>query len=354
MHVLHMDLGQEMRGGQRQVYYLARGLAKEGIVSPSVACIKNSPLHDALEAAGIPVIPFNGLREWNPFVFFRAVMANKKEHFSIIHTHDARAASLGALLHSSFMKNAKLVHTRRTVLPMGRGWSKKKYLQADTMVCVSHGVAAAMYGSGMPAEKLTVIPSSIEPAQYTPKVERNDGRFIFGMVGALTPEKGHALFLDALGLLHARKELPPWEARFAGSGPLLPQLLKKAEELGILRYLSFLGWQESNKVLPQCDVLVVPSTEREASSGAIREGWVVGLPVVCSNLPGNMELIKDEENGLSFTNLSAESLAGQLLRILREPETTARLTEGGRRSLEPFLVHTMVRKYTELYTKLLA
>lgn len=353
MHVLHMDLGREMRGGQRQVYYLARGLAEEGIVRPSVACVKNSPLHDALEAAGIPVIALNGRREWNPFVFFRAVMADKNERFSIIHTHDARAASLGALLRRSFMSGAKLAHTRRTVLPMRRGWSRKKYLLADAVACVSRGVAAAMRDSGMPEEKLVVIPSAIDPQRYTSKVERNDGRFVFGMVGALTPEKGHSLFLDALGLLHSLNALPPWEARFAGSGPLLHDLLKKGEELGIIEHLSFLGWQESSRVLPQCDVLVVPSTEREASSGAIREGWVVGLPVVCSDLPGNTELVKDGENGLVFANLSAESLAGQLLKILREPEIVTRLTESGRRSLEPFLVSSMIRGYTELYTRLL-
>lgn len=354
MRVLHMDLGREMRGGQRQVYYLVRGLAEEGFVAPTVACVKDSPLHDALVDVGIPVVALNGLKEWNPFVFFRAAQANKSGHFEVIHTHDARAASLGALLRGSCMKGAKLVHTRRTILPMRRGWSRKKYLNAEAVVCVSHGVAAAMRDSGMPEEKLLVIPSAIDPKRYTSKVERNDGRIVFGMVGALTPEKGHALFLEALGLLHALNALPPWEARFAGSGPLLPQLLKKGEDLGILEHLSFLGWQESCNVLPQCDVLVVPSIEREASSGAIREGWVVGLPVVCSDLPGNTELIKDGENGLVFANLSAESLAGKLLKILHEPEIVMHLVAGGRSSLEPFLVSSMIRGYTELYTRLLA
>ena len=60
------------------------------------------------------------------------------------------------------------------------------------------------------------------------------------------------------------------------------------------------------------------------------------------------------KNGLVFANLSAESLAGQLLRILHEPETAARLAAGGRHSLEPFLVGAMVRSYTELYARLLA
>jgi len=30
MNVLHLDLGREWRGGQRQVVYLARALAREG------------------------------------------------------------------------------------------------------------------------------------------------------------------------------------------------------------------------------------------------------------------------------------------------------------------------------------
>lgn len=51
-------------------------------------------------------------------------------------------------------------------------------------------------------------------------------------------------------------------------------------------------------MLPDCDALVVPSVDGEGSSGAIKEGWVTGVPVICSALASNQELVRGDENGL--------------------------------------------------------
>lgn len=351
-HIIHIDLGREMRGGQRQVLYLARGLAARGNLETSVVCLRGSPLEAALQSEGIAAVGVSGRNELNPFVFFRALRAARGAWLPILHTHEAKAASLGALLRRSVLTRAKLVHTRRTVLPVGRMWSAKKYRDADAVACVSRGVARMMEEAGVARERLLVIPSAIDPALYSPRRERGDGRLVFGMIGALTPEKGHLLFLEALGLLQSLKALPPWEARFVGAGPLLETLLNRGEELGIRRHLSFLGAQEGRAILPQCDMLVVPSTEREASSGVIREGWATGLPVVCSDLPGNTEMVRDGVNGLVFDRHSAESLAGQVLRLLREPALGEELAANGRASLPPYLVSTMVESYSLLYRRL--
>ena len=61
-HVIHIDLGREMRGGQRQVVYLARGLAERGVAT-SVICLARSPLEEALKKAAIPTVGLYGRSE---------------------------------------------------------------------------------------------------------------------------------------------------------------------------------------------------------------------------------------------------------------------------------------------------
>ncbi|MFR0873873.1 MAG: hypothetical protein ACLSHC_03920 [Bilophila wadsworthia] len=48
MRVLLLDLGLELRGGQRQVYYLARALVRTPDMEPLVACPRTGKLAELL------------------------------------------------------------------------------------------------------------------------------------------------------------------------------------------------------------------------------------------------------------------------------------------------------------------
>lgn len=50
MHVLLLDLGLELRGGQRQVYYLARALAETRTITALTACPADGALAAFLSA----------------------------------------------------------------------------------------------------------------------------------------------------------------------------------------------------------------------------------------------------------------------------------------------------------------
>ena len=54
MKILLLDLGKIMRGGQRQVFYLARHLVRTPGFTPLVAVPRNAPLIALLEEADLP------------------------------------------------------------------------------------------------------------------------------------------------------------------------------------------------------------------------------------------------------------------------------------------------------------
>lgn len=351
MHILLLDLGREMRGGQRQVLYLARALQRDAGFTPLVACPAGAPLLAAAQAEGIATLPLPGRRVWNPLVLFTALRAMKLHGTAVIHTHDARSAALGDVLCRMGGSHLRLVHSRRVSYPLGGSLRRGKYARAHAIACVSAEIADTVAAAGIPREKLHVIHSGIDPTLYAPKRPRTDGRIVFGMVGALTPQKGHSVLLAAMAALQGAlgAGLPPWEVRVAGSGPLFDAILAEAKTLGVAERLALLGWQDSKVILPHCDVLVVPSVDGEGSSGTIKEGWVVGLPVVASDLASNLELVRDGVNGLVFPSGNGMELAACMARVVRDQVLHDRIVAGGTASVATVTDARMAHAYKQLY-----
>lgn len=351
MRVLLLDLGLELRGGQRQVHYLARALDRTPGIEAVTACPAGGKLADALRSAGLPVAALPGRSPANPRLY--AWLGRRLRDFpvDIVHTHDANAATMGAIwkvLHGG----AKLVHSRRVSYPLRPGLRSWKYRMADAVVGVSREIAEGLIRAGIPASRVSAIHSGIDPSRYRRREARADGPFLFQSIGAFTAQKGYSVFVRAMAELRGRP-LPPWRVRIVGDGPLLPSVRDEAGRLGVESLLDLPGRRDSVEMLPSCDAVVVPSVDGEGSSGAIKEGWATGVPVVCSDLTSNRELVRDGENGLLAVAGDPVSLADALERCLRDEELRRRLVEGGDRTLPEFTDQRMADQYIALYRKLM-
>lgn len=356
MDVLLLDLGLELRGGQRQVYYLARALARspewQNDFSPLVVCPKGSALAKLLAEEELPFLALPGRSPANPLLLFvleRALRRCMANGVPIIHTHDAHAATVGAFFKTLHGNRLKLIHSRRVSYPLRSGMRLRKYLRADAVAGVSEEISKGMQEAGLFAEKIHTVHSGIDPERYLPRKKRHDGRFVFLSVGAFTPQKGYTILIQAMSVLREMEDLPPWEVRIVGDGPLFQSILEEAQELNVHPRLALLGRQDSRMVLPSCDALIVPSMDGEGSSGAIKEGWVTGVPVICSALPSNMELVKDKSNGLATPVGNPLALAAAMARCMNEPALCLRLATNGAKSVLAYTDKHMTRSYAEIY-----
>jgi len=340
--VTHLDLGCEYRGGQRQVIYLAAEQLKAGM-DVRVAAPGGAPILDAAVGQGLRTMPLPRSRDFHP-ANLAALLTHLPPSPHILHTHDARSASLGALARLC-RRTLALVHTRRVSYSLGQGWSRWKYRLGDLVVCVSREVEEAVRLVGV--SRTRVIPSTIVLARYSARGPGNGGRV--GVIGALSPQKGHAQFFQTLSLL---ADVP--EVWIVGSGALEADLKRQAGMLGLSDRIVWKGQVESSLVLPSLDVLVVPSAHGEGSSGVVKEGWAAGVPVICSDLPANLELVRDEVNGLVFANGDPSSLARQLMRLLDNPALGAALAAAGRQDAGACDAAGMHAAYLEAYASVLA
>jgi glycosyltransferase involved in cell wall biosynthesis len=163
--------------------------------------------------------------------------------------------------------------------------------------------------------------------------------------------KNHRILLEVVARLRDRWH--NFEVVFVGDGPLRAELERHAEKLGIRRCVQFLGDRHDiPAILASLDVTVLPSAS-ESLSNAILESMAAGVPVVASNVGGNVELLS-QDRGILVAPDDVPALENAL-RQISESEAL-RVTLGrnaGRFVQENFTLERMRHKYEELYAEML-
>ena len=92
----------------------------------------------------------------------------------------------------------------------------------------------------------------------------------------------------------------------------------------------------------------------EGQSNAILEGMANGLPVVATDIPGNRELVVDQETGFLVAVGDRAGFARWTQRLLQDRPLADRLGRAGQQRVRAeFSVDQMVQRHTELYEELL-
>jgi glycosyltransferase involved in cell wall biosynthesis len=203
-------------------------------------------------------------------------------------------------------KTAFLFGTDTTTLASrdGRGWKTtfkrilwpRLFRLADQVIVPSSGSRDLMLSLGLPAERVTLTPYSVDndwwirqSAQVDRLVVRagwgassNDAVILF--CAKLQPWKRPFDLLRAFAKANLSKAL----LVFAGEGPLRPQLESEAATLGIsprIRFLGFVNQSQLPAVYTSADLMVLPS-DYEPFAVVVNEAMCCGCPVVASDHVG--------------------------------------------------------------------
>ncbi|MBY0505758.1 MAG: glycosyltransferase family 4 protein [Bryobacteraceae bacterium] len=171
---------------------------------------------------------------------------------------------------------------------------------------------------------------------------------ILGSVGRLATQKGFEYMIDALPEILA--EHPRVRLVLSGEGELEAALRTRAAERGVGAKVTFLGFRrEVPALLAAFDVFVHPSLW-EGLSISLMEAMVAGCPIVCSRIPGNVEMIRHGETGLFSEPAMPASIAAQLCDLLADRERATDLGLAARHEgIERFSVERMVDENIAAY-----
>lgn len=226
----------------------------------------------------------------------------------------------------------------------------------DTVVCNSRAAANRLVDRGLAECKITVIWNGLPDqafAETVPALPEIPGSLRVGMIARMnTRAKNHSIFLRAAAKL--RCEFPQTEFVIAGDGPLRPGLEAEAAQLGLGNRVRFLGdRRDISAILRSLDLSVLPSAS-ESLSNVILESMAAGVPVVASDVGGNVELVS-EERGILFPMGDEVGLSASLARLLRDADLRRQMGWNCRQfTRENFTLERMRNGHEELYTRLLA
>lgn len=117
--------------------------------------------------------------------------------------------------------------------------------------------------------------------------------YLLFSVGELNHNKNHSIIIKAM----AQTRNPMLHYCIAGRGDLELELKELASKLGVSKQVHFLGFRSDVAELYKCaDIFCFPSY-REGLSVSLMEAMSSGLPVICSDIRGNIDLIEQNQGG---------------------------------------------------------
>jgi len=191
-----------------------------------------------------------------------------------------------------------------------------------------------------------VIPNGVDLAAL-PAHQPSDGvpRLVFA--GRFVETKNPEHLVRALSQLQAL----PWMCAMLGDGPLLESVHQTVAGSGLSGRISLPGWVTPEQVLSQfarSDVLVLPSSSEGLSVVGV-QALGMGLAMVLSDAGGNLELVRDGENGFLFPVGDVDALADRLKKLLKNPSVLQSAQEKSRAMAKKFDLPTIIDQYEALF-----
>ncbi|MCO4317984.1 glycosyltransferase family 4 protein [Phyllobacterium sp. 21LDTY02-6] len=219
-------------------------------------------------------------------------------------------------------------------IPPARFLKRERFIRnmlelADAFVAPSEFLARRYMEWGIGADRLHVIENGLAiqpvapPRELTGPTPRRN-RFAF--FGQVTPFKGVDVLIDAV----SRVPEDVWgeDTRlmiFGGNLEKQPAEFREriekliAEAGSRVRFHGAYQNGEIPRLMQSVDWVVMPSIWWENSPIVIQEGLHHRRPIICSNIGGMAEKVRDGQDGLHFRAGSAEDLADRFTEVLRDP-----------------------------------
>jgi glycosyltransferase involved in cell wall biosynthesis len=289
------------------------------------------------------------LRTWRPDVIHA--------HFAV--PAGAAAFALSWLSHISYVLTAHLGDVPGAVPEKTDTWFK--WIQPFTppiwrgaarVVAVSEFTRRmALRHYNIPVQ---VIPNGVELSDLPERVpQKNAGqgpRIVFA--GRFMDQKNPAHLVQALIQI---KELP-WKCAMLGDGPLLENVRESVRAAGLEERIALPGWVTPEQVLSefaQSDLLVLPSRSEGLSVVGV-QALGMGLALLLSDAGGNLELVRDGENGFLFPAGDIDALTRQLEYLLKNPGMLQSAQAKSREMARKYDLPGIVSQYEELFSNLIS
>jgi len=221
----------------------------------------------------------------------------------------------------------------------GDFWLRRHFIQShfdhvDHFVSPSRFLMQRYIAWGIAPDRITMIENGQAHSAAPPPPPTPGAKVRFGYFGQITEYKGLDILLAAVGQLPAKLRAKLMvevnganlEQQGQWYQDLIEQLRRPLIEQGCLRWAGSYDPPDVGRRMRKVDWVVVPSIWWENSPMVIQEAFVHRRPVICSNIGGMAEKVRDGIDGLHFEVRNPLDLADVMARAITERDLHARLS----------------------------
>lgn len=288
----------------------------------------------------------------------------KNERYKIIHTHTPIASAIVRLVCKK-MEDIKVIYTAHgfhffkgaPVINWLTYYPTEYWLSKYTDVLIT--INKEDYGrskKSFKAKKVEYIPgvgldtSKFKNIQINNKEKREellvpiDG-FLILSVGELNVNKNHETIIRAI----AKLKNPNIYYLICGKGPLENHLITLSKELNIEKQIILLGFRRDiPEICKVVDIFAFPSY-REGLPVSVMEAMASGLPIICSDIRGNRDLIENNLGGFLNAPVEVDIFAKNILRLINDKHLRKRMGLFNIENIENFNIEMIISKLEKIY-----
>ncbi|MBX9787914.1 MAG: glycosyltransferase family 4 protein [Pirellulales bacterium] len=240
---------------------------------------------------------------------------------------------------------------------------------ASAIVAPSPAIQQELLGAGYPSTRVELIPNAVPIGPPRDGDARREARASLAEAHPLLSLPADAPLAVYTGRLHAAKGLSDliaawrvvdltWPAArlwIVGEGPQRRALAEQIEDQQLSGRVVLCGAFDSiDDFLTAADCFVLPSHE-EGMSLALVEAMAAGLPIVATDIEGNRQLVRHQQEGLLAPVGNAAALAAAIGRLLADRSQAAELGNAARRRVaDEFSLAPWTARHLELFERVLA
>jgi glycosyltransferase involved in cell wall biosynthesis len=368
LKIIHLDTGEDLRGGQHQLLMLARGLEERGH-QQLVVTLEGTALEARAHQEGFRVFALPRHDPAGAHGIMQVRQLLRTEPFQILHAHDGRGQTISWLA-SMGMNVARVASRRVTYSPPRRIDTRLKYGRTcDAVIAVSKYVGQLLIDAGVPASHIEVIYDGVELPDEVPEATAGDPvrmvwqykahDFLVGHISTATDEKG--LDVAEAAARQLQKSMSDVQIAIAiahpnppdnSSGvivPVQPPVEPVRDYQGNYREIGCPS--DLSKFFAALDLYIMPSRAEGLGSSAIM-AMAHGVPVVASRVGGLPEIVEEGETGWLVPPGSPEALADAIADAASNRDRLREMGPKARQRAEQFSSTLMVERTESLYKRL--
>jgi glycosyltransferase involved in cell wall biosynthesis len=292
----------------------------------------------------------------------------KRENIHIINAHRGEAHLAAALYKCVLKKKVPLIRTRGDMRPPKNNVFHR-YLNVnltDQIIVTAESLKGSyLQDLKIKEEKVSKISVGIDEIFFSPRppdqtwrdrLNIGEGDLVVGMVGRLSPVKGHKYFIQAAELVV--RKIPRVKFIIAGEDAQikvseLKVVVKKSNIENNFRLVGKID--DIREIVSIFDVGVVASVGSETICRVTLEYMAMGKPVVGTSVNAIPEVVQHGVNGFVVPLRNGEALGGAILKLLEDKEKRINFGKAGRYLVEEeFSLEQFAKKTEKVYFGLLS